>query len=474
MNDSNPSDVSMGAADSVSRGGQGIDVLIAEDNRLQAKILEDRLIKSGYTVRVGRDGQKAFDLAKEKRPDIIVSDIEMPNMTGHELCRAIKSDPSLRSVPLILLSTLSEPEDIIKGLDCGADNYVTKPYRPAYLISRMNSLLKTTIQEREEDILELEVTLAGTVYKVRSGRQQVLNLLVSTFENAVEKNHELLRYNEDLTIAKETLAKSNRSLEEMNGRMTRDLDAAAKIQHSLLPSKTVETELAEFAWKYLPCDELAGDFLNYFRLDDDHVALFVVDVSGHGVASSLLSVTVGRVMSPDVGSSSLLTRVGPNGETIITPPAEVAAELNRRFPMEDQGHLYFTMVYAVLNLKTLELRYASAGHEAMVHIPSGQPPRLLHAEGFAIGWMEDIEYDEITVQLAAGDRLYLYSDGIPEALDADLEEYDNDRMLALMHRCRLESIGESVETICAEIKQWCRINGPKDDISILGVDLKSP
>lgn len=450
-----------------------IDVLIAEDNRLQAKILEDRLIKAGYAVRVGRDGQKAFEMAKEQRPDIVVSDIEMPHMTGHELCRAIKSDPSLRTVPLILLSTLSEPEDIIKGLDCGADNYVTKPYRTAYLISRMESLLQTPIEEREEDLLELEVTLAGTAYKVRSGRQQVLNLLVSTFENAVEKNRELLRYNEDLTIAKETLSKSNKTLESLNGRMTRDLNAAARIQHSLLPSKTIDTDRAEFAWKYQPCDELAGDFLNYFRLDEDHVALFVVDVSGHGVASSLLSVAVGRVMTADVSASSLLARRGKNGETVITPPTEVAAELNRRFPMEDQGDLYFTMVYAVLNLKTLELRYASAGHEAMVHIPKDQSPRLLHAEGFAIGWMEDVEYDETIVQLAPGDRLYLYSDGIPEGLDKDLEEYGDEQMLALMDRCRGESISESVETICREIQHWCRVNGPMDDISILGVDLRS-
>lgn len=450
----------------------GVKVLIAEDNRLQARILEDRLAQAGYEVRVGRDGKRALELAKQERPDIIVSDIEMPHMTGHEFCRVIKSDPQLQSVPLILLSTLSEPEDIIKGLDCGADNYVTKPYRTAYLISRMESLLKTPIEEREDDLLELEVAIAGTTYKVRSGRQQVLNLLVSTFENAVEKNQELLRYNEDLTIAKETLAKSNKILENLNGRMTRDLDAAAKIQHSLLPSKTIETDRAQFAWKYLPCDELAGDFLNYFRLDDDHIALFVVDVSGHGVASSLLSVTVGRVMTPDIGSSSLLAQTNESGETIITPPAEVAAELNRRFPMEDQGNLYFTMVYAVLNLKTLELRYASAGHEAMVHIPAGQAPRMLHAEGFAIGWMEDIEYDETVVQLAPGDRLYLYSDGIPEALDVNLDEYDDTRMLELMQRCRPQSIGESVETICSEIQHWCRINGPRDDISILGIDLK--
>ncbi len=455
--------------ETVSR--QAVDVLIAEDNRLQGNVLRDRLMKAGYSVRVALDGEIAFRMAKEHCPDIIVSDIEMPNMTGHDLCRAIKSDPDLRHVPLILLSTLAEPEDIIRGLDCGADNYVTKPYRIAYLIARMESILHAPLGADEEDPLELEVTLAGTQYKVRAGRQQVLNLLVSTFENAVEKNQELLRFNEDLTIAKEKLAKWNRELEIANGRMRRDLEAAAKIQHSLLPSSVPESDQLSFAWKYLPCDELAGDFLNFFRLDETHIAMFVVDVSGHGVPSSLLSVTVGRVLLPDAGAASIMMCVDADGTRTITPPAIVAAELNRRFPMEAQGNLYFTMVYAVLNTATLELRYVSAGHNAIVLARTGALPRMLAAEGFAIGWIEDIDYDEVTIQLQPGDRLYLYSDGIPEALDADLNEFDEPRMLKLMNDCADKPLEETVDTICDSVLHWCRVNGPKDDISLLAIQI---
>jgi len=446
-------------------------VLIAEDNRLQAKVLEDRLVKAGYRVRVAGDGRIALAMAREERPDVIVSDIEMPHMTGHELCREIKSDSQLRTIPLILLSTLSEPEDIIRGLDCGADNYVTKPYRMAYLIQRMESLLQTPIDAGDEDQLELQVTLAGTNYKVRSGRQQVLNLLVSTFENAVEKNQELLRSNEDLTIAKQNLSKWNRELETLNERMRRDLEAAAKIQHSLLPQSVPKTDAVTFAWKYLPCDELAGDFLNFFALDDDHVGMFVIDVSGHGVASSLLSVAVGRMLMPSIGATSLLVRLDESGKRIIIPPAEVAAELNRRFPMEEQGNLYFTMVYAVLHLPTGTMRFVSAGHNAIVHTRPGKPPKMLPAEGFAIGWMSDIEYDEIEVQLSGGERIFLYSDGIPEALDHNLEEFDEPRMLKLIQQCASTPIDETVQTICDAVMHWCRIKGPKDDISILAVEI---
>ena len=180
----------------------GVTVLIAEDSRIQSQILVEKLEAAGFQVRAAEDGEVALESIREQRPTIVISDIEMPKMTGYELCSAVKSDASLRNIPFILLSTLSEPQDIIRGLHCGADNYVTKPYDPEFLISRVDSLLTTPVDYSEES-QPLEVTLAGERYTVNSGRQQVLNLLASTFENAVEKNNELIRSNQELMLAKE-------------------------------------------------------------------------------------------------------------------------------------------------------------------------------------------------------------------------------------------------------------------------------
>ena len=171
-------------------------IVIAEDSRIQAKMLIKRLESTGYEVRWGANGQEALDFIQNDPPDLIISDIEMPEMNGYQLCQAVKQDQTLRRIPLILLSTLSSPEDIIEGLQAGADNYVTKPYEAEYLLSRVDSLLHSTIQDDEsEDQAALEVNLRGKTYSVQSGRQQVLNLLISTFENAVEKNSELIRVN---------------------------------------------------------------------------------------------------------------------------------------------------------------------------------------------------------------------------------------------------------------------------------------
>jgi sigma-B regulation protein RsbU (phosphoserine phosphatase) len=456
-----------------------VTVLIAEDSRMQAQILTQKLEDAGFQVRAAENGAKALAAARESRPTIVISDIEMPEMTGYEFCSAMKGDEDLKTVPFILLSTLSEPQDIIRGLHCGADNYVTKPYDPEFLIARVDSLLTTPLGNGEES-QQLEVTLAGEHYRVNSSRQQVLNLLVSTFENAVEKNNELLHTNQELTLAKEQLTLWNEKLESLNeqleaanARMSRDLEVAAKVQQSLLPTSDPETSHAHFAWKYLPCDELAGDFLNVFALDDKHIAAFVVDVSGHGVASSLLAVTIGRLLTPHVSSSSLLLQpVGGSDAPRVVPPLEVAHELNRRFPMWDQNGLYFTIVYGVLNVETLEYRYVLAGHPRVVHVPRGGKPVALEADGMAIGWVDDIECGEYSVQLAAGDRLFLYSDGVPEAMDPGGNQFGDRQLLEVVELAKSRPLDEAVALLLEVVERWGDHGSSlKDDVSILGMEI---
>lgn len=460
-------------------GPNALIALIAEDSRIQAKVLEGRLIEAGYIVRVASDGAEAIEMARREKPHVIISDIEMPRMTGYEFCRAVKQDSNLRDVPVVLLSTLSDAVDIIRGLDAGADNYVTKPYDPTYLLSRVESLLKSPVGDDDAGSGgELSVTIAGETYRVKPGRKQALNLLVSTFENAVEKNRELHRSNEQLTLAKEKLTQWNQTLESLNQqldvanqRMSRDLQAAARVQQSLLPTGGQDVSGLCFAWKYTPCDELAGDFLNYFPLDERHVAMFVVDVSGHGAASALLAVAIGRLLTAHASASSLLVQQDSSSRLQITPPAKVASELNRRFPMESQNGLYFTMAYGVLNVATRVLRYVVAGHPPLIHLPRGGQPRFLTGNGYAVGMIDDIEFEEQSVQLQAGDRLYLYSDGVPEAMNEKMELFTNPRLVSVLSECASKPITASVDELFEAIRRWCVPKGPKDDVSILGCEL---
>ena len=462
-----------------ANGTTGVDVVIAEDSRIQARMLIRRLEEAGHTVRWGENGGLALAMARERRPDIIVSDIEMPEMTGYEFCKAAKSDPALKGVPFILLSTLSDPIDIIRGLDAGADNYVTKPYEPEYLLGRMNSLLASPLEAADDAAAGvLEVSLAGQTFRVKAGRQQVLNLLVSTFENAVAKNQELVVANQELSVARDGLQKTNEELSSanteisrINAHMLRDLKAAAKVQRSLLPADDVAIPATNVAWRYVPCQSLAGDFLNVFPLDDEHAGLFVVDVSGHGVPSSLMAVTVGRFLTPKVTDQSLLVRQGPDGRIAVTRPADVATQLNRLFQADEFSGLYFTLLYGVLHLPTGRFDYCSGGHPALVRVPAGGGDVEFHAmESFPIAFVPDVEYEQKSLQLAPGDRLFLYSDGVPEAMDKDRNPYGDDAMAACIAASRAEPVDTGVKNLLDAVETWCQPNGPLDDVSILAVE----
>jgi len=277
---------------------------------------------------------------------------------------------------------------------------------------------------------------------------------------------------EKLSAWNSQLESLNSKLSELNGRMTRDLHAAAKVQQSLLPNEPLEIPEVAISWNYTPCEELAGDFLNYAKLDDNTLALYVVDVSGHGAASALLAVAIGRVLSSVVSATSLLVRLDPfTGKKVVTAPATVVGELNCRFQMESQGGLHFTILYGLLDLRTKLFRYACGGHPQPVHQPKGESARFADGDGLAVGWVDDVEFDEFTLQLNVGDRMTLYSDGVPEAMDADLEQLTNRRMLAELDSTRNSSLSEQVSHLRAVVEQWCTPKGPLDDVSILAIEI---
>jgi sigma-B regulation protein RsbU (phosphoserine phosphatase) len=269
------------------------------------------------------------------------------------------------------------------------------------------------------------------------------------------------------------LEQTNSRLEKVNDRMSRDLKAAAKIQESFLPSEALRVPGLTFAWTYRPCDELGGDGLNVIPLGGSRVGLYILDVSGHGVASALLSVTLSRVLSPPPEPSSILVRDGNiPGQPDITPPAEVADRLNQLFPFDAATGQFTTMIYGVLDVVTGEFRYVSAGHPGPVHRPAGAGPVILESDGFPLGLAEDA-YEERSVCLAAGDRLFLYSDGVPEAMDPVGEQFGYARLLQAIGRDRFEPLQEHVAALLEEIERWRGTASAQDDIAILAVEVSA-
>ena len=190
-------------------------ILIVEDSPTQAEQLSHLLEESGYSVVVASNGREALIKLAEQRPLLIISDIVMPVMDGYEMCANVKKDPELKEIPVMLLTSLSEAEDVIKGLQCGADNFIGKPYDQEYLLARIEDIITTRALRKNEGLqLGIMFQFAGTTHTINSDRKQILDLLISTFENAVLQNRMLTKAQSDLKQLNAELEERARELLE--------------------------------------------------------------------------------------------------------------------------------------------------------------------------------------------------------------------------------------------------------------------
>ena len=168
------------------------EILIVEDSDTQADQLAHLLSSNGYRVRVAKDGRAALAQARAAKPTLIVSDIAMPEMDGFTMCRELKKDHALRDVPVILLTALTSLYDVIKGLDCGADNFIRKPFDGKYLLGRIRFILANRALRNDERVqLGMRINLGGQTHFVTAERQQIFDLLISTYEEAIQMTEEL-------------------------------------------------------------------------------------------------------------------------------------------------------------------------------------------------------------------------------------------------------------------------------------------
>ena len=190
----------------VRRGVMNKRILIVEDSLIQSAQLKDLLQEHGYWVTVATNGQEGLAAVRERKPDLIISDVIMPGMDGYEMCQAIKHNGELRDIPIILLTVPSDTKDIIRALQAGVDYYLTKPYYENHLLSQVESALARPVRQKSKGAEEeLEVIFGGERHVLTSDRQQMLNLLLSTYDDAVQQNRKLIQTQRELQKLNEKL-----------------------------------------------------------------------------------------------------------------------------------------------------------------------------------------------------------------------------------------------------------------------------
>jgi phosphoserine phosphatase RsbU/P len=393
-------------------------ILVTDDDLFSRRLLRRLLEKWDYQVLEAQNGLEALELLSQD-PDIshVITDWMMPEMNGVELCQEIRKIKRPRFLPIILLTSQNEKQFLVEGLNAGADIFLKKPLDPAELQAQLH----------------------------------VLN--------------RILDYDRRLSDQLQEIKKVNEYLEE-------SLEAAARIQQSLLPENPPEIPELEFSWLFEACDAIAGDMCNIFRLDETHIGVYILDVSGHGVPAALLSVTLSHVLTPYPIQGGILKATKENSYCLPSP-SQVATELNQRFPVMEQSKQFFTFLYGIFDLTTGAMTFIRAGNQGPFHIRNHKAFRHDENGALPMGIFPDTIFPENTLQLKTNDFVLFYTDGIEECTNKEGEQFGEERLGQL-----LESIptGDTAQEITRKIRtrigQFIGDIKPDDDLTMVVVKVK--
>ncbi len=373
-------------------------ILVVDDDTSVRRILTAMLEKWSYEVVQASDGEEAWQMLQQQPISFILSDWVMPRLDGVELCRRLRSADLPNYVYVILLTGKDQTEDLITALEAGADDFLTKPVNSKELRVRIKG---------GERVLHLEKAL-------------------------VAKNQELQQANQELEASQQ--------------RIRRDLQAAAEIQQDLLPSSRQTGLPIDLAWALIPAEELAGDIFNFYPLDERHLGFYLIDVSGHGVPSAMLSVHLAKTLSPEPRPDSLVRLPSNKPDPAqglpksFRDPVEVVTRLNENFQADDRSMMYFTMVYGIIDSLSGQGSLCQAGHPYPLICRGDGSIELLGNGGFPVGLMHDIRYEAVDFKLQSGDRLLLYSDGITECCNPENIQFGENRLSEIFSNTRSLSL----------------------------------
>ena len=397
-------------------------VLIVDDSRAQRRILAVQLARWGYDLAEADSGDAALALCLEQHFDIILSDWMMPGMTGLELCNAFRALPREGYGYFILLTSKSEKAEIADGLENGADDFLAKPVNSDELRARL-----------------------------RAGER-----IVSMHQELVEKNR----------LVGSTLDQ----LQKLYDSLDRDLIEANKLQQSLIRDRDIDFGRGKAALMMQPSGHVGGDLVGSFIIDNRRIAVFSVDVSGHGVASAMMTARLAGLLSGGSPDQNIAMRMTADGARDAYPPEQVAFRLNRMMIEDVQVEQYFTMAYAEIDLDSGDVLLVQAGHPHPVLMRQDGRIEVLGDGGLPIGLIPGATYQAVTATLHPGDRLFLMSDGVTECPSPEGHELGTEGLVALLGKSSDLTSANLLQALMWDLEAFSGHYGFPDDISGLLFD----
>ncbi len=381
-------------------------ILVVDDEPENRDVLVKYLERKGHHTFEAENGRRAIEMLGKEAFDLVLLDVDMPEMDGYTVLGRMKADPTLRHLPVIMISALDEIETVVHCIEAGAEDFLPKPFKPTLLHARIEaSLEKKSLRDHEQAYL--------------------------------------------------------RQIVETQRRLKGELQEAARYVVSTLPPPVREP--FAISWTYDPSTELGGDSFGYHWIDENHFAIYLLDVCGHGVGAALLSVAAINVI-----------RSGSLPKTNLLDPGQVLSSLNDAFQMENHNNMFFTIWYGIYNLAARCIRHASGGHPPALLLKrqnnGADCVEQLRSPGMLVGAKPAVSYKSETTPVPENSRLFVFSDGAYEIARPDHSRLDFDNEFVPY----LEKNGRSA-SIAQDVLNWARsVHGSEtlaDDFSFIAMDI---
>lgn len=393
-------------------------VLVVENSSAERSLFVDLVQKWGYSLSVAATAAQATELLKTENIQLVLSDWELSDASGVDFAVQVRELSVGHYVYVILMSPQQAEEFLIKALQAGADDVLTKPV----------------------DTNELEARLHSAERRIE------LQAVLSSQNSKLQKAHDVI---------------------------AQDLRAVSKVQRSYLPSALCPFPDMDYCWTSVPSQYVSADHLHVFQVLDGVYAFYLLDVSGHGIPAAVKSMQLVQMFS-DQAASSIVFSPAKKGAQTKRPasPREVVSRLNKIFQQTETDLSYFTLIYGLFEPARRQITFCQAGH------PS---PLVLHADGhvstvgkggYPVGLFEFDEYEDEVVQLEPGESFLIYSDGVTEVLSESDEQFGELRLLdAVKNRPPEEPWSDIPDRLKSTIEKWggeeVTQRGFEDDVSIL-------
>ncbi|MBL9061060.1 MAG: SpoIIE family protein phosphatase [Tabrizicola sp.] len=398
-------------------------VLVVDDSRAQRHMVSMQLRRWGYRVTECESALAGLDMCRASDIDIIISDWMMPGMTGLEFCKEFRALDRESYGYFVLLTSKSEKTEIADGLEAGADDFLTKPVASNELRARL-----------------------------RAGER-----MLATQAELLAKNR--------------VIASTLVELQKLYDSLDRDLIEARKLQQTLIRDRVRDYGWARVSLILRNSGRVGGDLVGSFRVDDDRVVVYSIDVSGHGVASAMMTARLAGFLTGSSPEQNLAFQTGPNGDHVLLPPAAVVDRFNRLMLEEIQAEQYFTMALAVIDRQSGTLDLVQAGHPHPLLVRRTGEVQKLGDGGLPVGLVSEARFDQVRLQLAPGDRLILCSDGFTECPLPNGQDFGEDGLIESLRASSHLSGSDLLEAMVWDLTRAAGTDSFPDDVSGIVLDL---